>query len=251
MGASAEKNRLSPEERDVYAKKHAGLVKHIASRIAMTLPSHVDTEDLLHDGVVGLMDALHRFDPSKGIQFKTFVSNRIRGAILDALRSKDFASRGARRRLRELNKAEETLCHRLGRYPERAELAQELSITEGEIERRRNESKTGFVGSLQESRLRNEEGETWLDSLADDGPSVDALADKATKKQLLKEGLKTLKERDRLLLSLYYFEDLNIREIAAILEVSEARVSQLHGRALKKLREYLENTSLETLKVAH
>lgn len=236
MNVSLQQGRLSREQQEEYAKEYAGLVKHIAKRMALSLPQHVDTEDLVNEGIIGFMEALQRFDQGKGAQFKTFAANRIRGAILDYLRKRDFASRGARRRLRELQKAEEALTHELGRYPTPTEVAFHMGVTLDEVARRKREAHIGYVSSLNESALRNENSETQMDMLQSDDPQVIDQAMRNEKIRALRECLEYLPEREQLLLNLYYFEGLNISEIAEILSVSEARVSQLHRRALGKLK---------------
>lgn len=240
VSVSLKKRGLSEAEKEEFAIKYAGLVKHIAKRMAMGIPQHVDTEDLINEGVVGFMEALQRFDFNNGAQFQTFATTRIRGAILDSLRKKDFASRGARRRLRELHRAEESLLQELGRYPTPAELAYRMGVKVEEVARRKREGHLGYVSSLNEDAMRTESNETHLDNLRDSEPAVIEQVERSEKVEKLREQLAFLPEREQLLLNLYYFEGLNISEIAQVLGVSEARISQLHRRALRKLREGLE-----------
>lgn len=240
MSISLQQGRLSKTERDEYARDYAGLVKSIARRMALSLPHHVDREDLINEGIIGFMEALQRFDHTKGVQFKTFASNRIRGAILDYLRRRDFASRGARQRLRELHKAEESLTHELKRYPSSTELAGRMGVTVSEVASRQREGHVGYVSSLNETALRTESKETHLDLLQAEGPDVCELAAKNERVKALREKLELLSDREQLLLSLYYFEGLKISEIAQVLSISEARVSQLHRRALRKLKSAIE-----------
>lgn len=233
--------QLSPEEKKDLAAQYAKLVKHIALRMAVKLPAHIEVDDLIHDGVIGLMDALNRFDPSKRIKFQTFASTRIHGAMLDALRAMDWASRGARRRGRELHLAEEQLHQTLGRQPNTQELAGFTGLTPDELRRRKQETTLVHLVSLDESRSNSEECDDSLGaSLIDDSANVVEFCFQAEKKQMLLRALKTLPERDQLILNLYYFEEMNIREIGAVLGVSEARISQLHGRCMRRLREFLE-----------
>ncbi|HIB68688.1 MAG TPA: FliA/WhiG family RNA polymerase sigma factor [Phycisphaerales bacterium] len=242
MSVSLQQGSLNRSQQEELAKEYAGLVKHIAKRMALSLPQHVDTEDLINEGIIGFMEALKRFDASKGAQFKTFASNRIRGAILDFLRKRDFASRGARRRLRELNHAEESLTHELGRYPTPVELAYKMGVNTEEVARRKREGHLGYVSSLNETAMRTESTETHMDNLQSSEPDVSDIAAKNERVESLRANLELLPEREQLLLNLYYFEGLNISEIAQVLSVSEARVSQLHRRALGKLKDAIEPT---------
>jgi RNA polymerase sigma factor for flagellar operon FliA len=237
---AASTSKLSAQERDALASQYAGLVKHIASRMSVMLPAHIEMEDLIHDGVIGLMDALNRFDPSKGVKFQTYAANRIRGAMLDALRSLDWVSRGARRRARELHVAEQTLSQSIGRQPSLDELTSHSGLSRTEVWRRQQERDLGFLASLDEVRSTSDDFEERLgDTLRDPHADVEGAALKSSRREALLRGLKSLSEREQLILSLYYFEDLNIREIGTILGVSEARISQLHSRCMRKLREIL------------
>lgn len=242
---------LTAEEKNEYAKQYARLVKPIARRISAGLPAHLTFEDLLHEGIVGLLDALDRFDPSQGYELKTFATQRIKGAILDALRRDDFTGRGVRRRARELYKAKEKLSHKLGRTPAKKELADEAGITETELHRRESELSQAKLDSLQQ-RMRGGSGmgSTLQEMVADKTYDTAAQAEVQMKIQVMKEGLKTLPEREQMLLALYYNEGLNTREIAAIFSVSEARISQLHRRALKRVEEYMQASPLASEKTA-
>jgi RNA polymerase sigma factor for flagellar operon FliA len=240
--APATQNRLSPEEKDQLAAQYAGLVKHIAFRLAVTLPNRIEVEDLVHDGVIGLMEALNRFDPSKGVKFQTFAATRIRGAILDALRNLDWLSRGARHRSKEVHLAEEALGHEVGRKPTLEELSNHCGLSLVELQRRRFESELGFVASLDEVRTGTEDNDERLaDKVADPSSDMDEFVERTHRREALRRGLETLRERERLVLALYYFEEMNIREIGKILGVSEPRVSQLLGRSIRKLKAFLED----------
>lgn len=237
----SDSSALNREDRARLVERHAGLVKHIAGRMAVLLPQHVEMDDLIHDGVLGLMEALDRYDDSRGVRFETYAATRIRGRILDALRSRDWISRGARRRAREVERAEESLAHSLGRRPSREELCQQTGWSVAEIERRRRETSEGLVLSLDEMRsLMESAEETVGENLADPRVDVQRDVEISNRREILLEALRGLSERERLVLALYYFEDLNIREIAGVLGVSEPRVSQLHTRSLRKLREALK-----------
>lgn len=235
MSTTLENPRVTPQ--------HRRLVRQIAVKIAAGLPQHVEVEDLIQEGMVGLLEALERFDPDKGVQLTTFLSTRVRGAILDALRSSDFASRGARRRLREMHQAEENLTHVLGRTPAPKEVAEWMKVSRDELERRRHENVIGFVCSLQEKPSGVQEGPTWMDQLVDKEPSVESQAARDLAKERLKTAIAALPERERILLALHYFEDLKMTEIAGILGISGTRAFQLHRRALEKLRSAIDQTA--------
>ncbi|MEW6279630.1 MAG: FliA/WhiG family RNA polymerase sigma factor [Candidatus Eremiobacterota bacterium] len=228
MAAAADMDRVVAENQ--------GLVRHIARKLVGRLPHTVELDDLIHDGMVGLMDAYNRFDPSRGIKFQTFASSRIRGSMLDSLRSQDWVSRGGRRRVRDVQQAEESLRHRLGRQPSRDEVSRQLGVTRAELDRRTGAGSDSFLLSLDDVR---EGQESALNNLADPGADVEASVLRQDRKAVLLRALKGLSRREQLVLGLYYFEDFSIHDIASVLSVSEARVSQLHRRALGRLREAL------------
>lgn len=240
MAPTITANRLTTEEKRALAEQYAPLVKHVASRLAVYLPPFLDKQDLINDGVVGLMDSLDRFDPTKGIKFQTFAAQRIRGAILDALRTHDWVGRGARQRARDVKLAEEKLSQTLGRAPSAQEVCDQVGIAPTELMRRRREESQGQVFSLDEIRsLSDGAGETRASTLVDPHACVESQANHTFRREVLLQGLKHLSTREQTVLSLYYFEELNVREIAQVLGVSEPRVSQLHTRSLKKLKEHL------------
>ena len=232
---------LSQEEKHALAAEYARLVKHIALRMSAQLPAHIEVDDLIQDGVIGLMDALNRFDPSKRIKFQTFATTRIHGAMLDALRTMDWASRGARRRARELHLADEQLHQALGRQPNNQDLSGFTGLSLDELRRRKQEVAQVQLVRLDDTRSSSDEsGDSLRDSLVDENANVVEFCFKAETKRLLLKALKTLPKRDQVVMNLYYFEEMNIRQIGAILGVSEARISQLNGRCMRRLRELLE-----------
>lgn len=205
---------------------YSPLVKFVVGRLRSRLPSHVDTEDLTSDGLLGLLDAMDRFDPSRGLQFQTFAVRRIRGAILDGLRAADWAPRNARDRIRTVDAAEETLSHRLGRSPSPAEVAAETSLDPAEVHRAAADRATSTTVSLDE----HPEDPA---SLVDDGtPDAELPLE-------LSGSIRRLPERDQVVLALYYWERLTLGEIGRVLGVSESRVSQLHSRATRRLQDLL------------
>lgn len=230
--AGAPPTTLTQDEKKRLAMSYSKFVLPIARKVASRLPGHLSVEDLIQEGVAGLLEALDRFDPSQGIDLKTFASRRIRGAIIDALRRDDLASRGVRQRARAMAVAENALQHRLNREPSREELAAEMGWSRSELCRRTDEVARASVTSIFSVATRREGRErTLLETLRDSHDTAE-MAERSLEVQSMRKALGMLKEREQLLLSLYYKEGLTTREIGEILGVSEARISQIHRRAL-------------------
>ncbi|NMA55665.1 MAG: FliA/WhiG family RNA polymerase sigma factor [Firmicutes bacterium] len=222
-------------------KKYAPLVKHVAGRLCLTLPAHVEYDDLVGSGVFGLLTAIERFEPKRGIKFETFAANRVRGAILDSLRAADWAPRSLRRRERELARAYGVVERRLGRPATAEEVSAELGIDKKELYKLEGHISQASFLSLDAPLQVTEEGE--LVSLGMKIPAAEGdppqELEKKEKRRLLAQAVEALPDRERLVVTLYYYEDLNIKEIAQILDVTESRISQLHTRALLRLRGHL------------
>jgi RNA polymerase sigma factor FliA len=215
-GDAALRNRL--------VMQYAPLVKYVAGRMRTRLPDTVDQDDLVSDGVLGLMDAVERFDPERGLTFQTFAVPRIRGAIIDGMRAMDFVPRSVRDKLRVVQKAQLALEERLGRSPEVHEVAAETGMPVQQV-RDLTKQASGNHANLDDFDLADE-----LASAADSG--MEAGDDNA----LLMRVVQELAERDQVIIALYYFEGLTLAEIGAVLGVTESRVSQLHSRATATLR---------------
>ncbi len=194
----------------------------------------------MQEGVAGLLEALNRFDPSQGIELKTFASSRIRGAIIDALRRDDVASRGLRRRSRQVQEAEDVLCHRLHREPTQVEVAKELGWSRKDLHRRNDEVARASVTSLFSSTGNGREGGMLLLETIENGYDTAREAERSLQIQEMRRALGSLRSREQILLSLYYKEGLTTREIGEVMGVSEARISQLHKRALRDLANFME-----------
>lgn len=216
---------------------YAPLVKYVAGRVGTGLPTHVDTGDLVQSGIFGLVDAIEKFDPGRGWKFETYAMQRIRGAILDDLRSQDWVPRVIRSRAREVERALERLGARLHRTPTDVELAEELGISISDLRDLYGQLQLTSVVALEDLISAGKESGSVAETLPDDEAvdPVSALVDKDNLRQLA-EAIEQLSERDRIVVSLYYFESLTLAEIGKVLGVTESRVSQLHTRAVLRLR---------------
>ncbi|NLL18355.1 MAG: FliA/WhiG family RNA polymerase sigma factor [Clostridia bacterium] len=227
--------------REQMTLKYLPLVKYVAGRIPAKLPVHMDREDLISYGVLGLMDAIDKFDAGRGIKFETYASQRIRGAILDALRQNSWAPRSVMDKLRRVNNAYKSFEGK-EQEPSEEEIAAQAEMSVQELRSVLAEVNRLGVDSLEQFLTDNSEDNFRLgDILADqDSPNPEAVYIDKEIKERLASALQQLSERDYLVLSLYYYEGLTLKEIGAVLEVSESRVSQLHARALIRLRGELE-----------
>jgi RNA polymerase sigma factor for flagellar operon FliA len=207
-------------------------VKRLAGRLAARLPAHLDVRDLVQAGLVGLLDALTKFEPDRGVQFWSYAETRVRGAMLDSLRSLDPLPRSVRRRRREIEQAFSRLEMRLGRAATDTELAEELGIDVSELAKVLNEVRGMEIG------LALAEGSDDLIQFVADDNAVDpfVIVERDEMKEHLAKSLEALPEREQLLIALYYHEELTMKEIGKVLHVNESRVSQLHSRAVLRLR---------------
>jgi len=232
----------SARERLVVA--YSPMVKFVAGRLGAGLPSHVEDADLISYGLVGLIGAIERFEPERGIKFETFAMTRIRGAIIDELRSLDWVPRSVRSRAREIEAAQAKLEHELQRAPTEAELAAKLNMTEEELQSALLEIANSSVYALDELwTVSDSSGDqvSLLDTIADESAAdpQEALASTEVK-DLLTEAISGLPEREQLVVALYYYENLTLREIGEVLGVTESRVSQLHTKAVMRLKSSLQ-----------
>lgn len=226
-----------PELRDALILQYAPLVKYVIGRMAVSLPGLLNHEDLLNYGTIGLIQAVDRFDPTQGVKFETYAIRRIRGSILDSIRSLHPLSRDANRRGREIEQAYDALILKLERIPLDKEVAEHLGLTLAQFHTMLVEASATIV-SL-DTPLGDGEGDraALVDQIADEGlPDPADVVDQQDLKRALVRALENLSERDRLVISLYYYEELTLREISEVLSVSTSRVSQLHAAAIFKLR---------------
>ena len=215
------------------------LVKYIAGRLAIGLPRSVEMDDLINAGVVGLIEAYHNFDPAKGVKFETYASLRVRGSILDELRGMDWVPRSTRARSREIERAISRLENELGRSPSEVELASGLGVEMSEYYSMIEDVSSTSLLSLDEVTHGEDDDKPvpLVDTLRAPGQSS-ALSDieAGEMRDLLADSLGLLTEQERLVVALYYYEELTLKEIGQVLELSESRVSQLHTKAVLSLR---------------
>jgi len=229
-----------PRLRDQIIVQYAPLVKYVVGRLAINMPTIVDSDDIISYGTLGLIDAVERFDPTRGIKFETYAIARIRGAIIDALRSLDQIPRTARQRAREIEAAIAELEAKFKRPPTDEEVAGHMGM---DVERYREACvRTNVMTLSLDSLLTTDDDEGGSGGMKpytfEDRDSPDPLA--ATERRELEKALvvavKNLPERERLVLSLYYYEELTMKEISRVMEISESRVCQLHAQAVLRLR---------------
>ncbi|MEW5919725.1 MAG: FliA/WhiG family RNA polymerase sigma factor [Bacillota bacterium] len=230
------------ETRDALIQEYLPLVKQIAGRLSLGLPPQVEEEDLVASGVIGLLEALERFNPAYDTGFKTFATWRIRGAMLDELRKLSWPPRSLYRRLRELQGAEQKLAHQLGREPSTAELATELKWSPEAVEQVYSQMNSYSLVSLESllfAPAASAEGKEEELLPAGSFITPEENLEREERREVLTQAIAALAEREKLLLALYYKEELTLKEIGIVLDVSTARVSQLHARALRSLRNRL------------
>ena len=238
-GASRQRRRAEARERLIL--HYAPLVKYVASRVATGLPPRVELSDLMSYGMFGLMDALEKFDPARHTRFETYAMARIRGAIIDELRSLDWVPRSVRSKGRQIDNAYEEVEGRLKRAPTDAEVAQHLGIGLGDLRDALMQISFASVVALDELVSGpGGEGASLLDGLSDlaAGDAAAGLESRESR-QMLAEGIRSLPERERVVIALYYFEGLTLAEIGEVLQVTESRVCQIHTKAVRKLRDQL------------
>jgi RNA polymerase sigma factor for flagellar operon FliA len=236
----------SAVERDLLLMEHLPTVRYIARRIHERLPQHVDLDDLVSAGVVGLIDAFSKFDHSKKVQFKSYAQFRIRGAILDSLRTLDWSPRELRRKGRAVEEAIRTVTQRIGHAPSEQEISAEMSLSLGEYQQLLGDLKGLEIGSLHMERSEDSGDEelAYIPGSPDEDPLFRCL--KGEMKQRLADAIDDLPEKERMVLTLYYYEELTMKEIGLTLGVVESRVSQIHSSAVLRLR-----SSMAGLRAAH
>ena len=223
-------------DRNALIKQYQPLVRRLAHHLMAKLPANVQVDDLIQVGLIGLSEALSRYEATQGVQFETFATQRIRGAMLDELRENDWMSRGSRKSQREIEHALTRLEHELGRSPLESEIAQALGLSLADYQTLLNKVR-GTQLLYLEDMGGGDEDESFLDRhLSDrDADPFNILRDHRLRRALV-AAIKTLPEREQQVMSMYYEQDMNLKEIAAVLEVTESRVCQLHSQSIARLR---------------
>ncbi len=236
----------NPKLREQLIIEYSGLVKLVAGRLGMYLGYTVEYDDLVGYGIFGLIDAIDKFELTKGVKFETYASLRIRGSILDQIRKMDWIPRTLRQKQKKLDQAMQELETKYGRPATKEELSEHLEMSCEELEGILNQTQLANLVSLDEyleqgSEVRTEAGNKAVFK------QPEQVIERQEMKRMLAEAIDTLTEKEQKVIALYYFEEMTLKEISRILDVSESRVSQLHTKALKKMRQKLGGDNMEIL----
>jgi RNA polymerase sigma factor FliA len=229
--------------RDRLILTYAPLVKYVAGRLGSGLPAHVDDDDLISYGLLGLIGAIERYDPDRDVKFETYAIARIKGSIIDELRAMDWVPRSVRARARDIERAIAELERKLHRAPTDEEIAEKLGITEEELGDSLTDISRSSIAALDELWTVNTGGGgggdqvALIDTIEDaDAPDPQGSLSQTEMKEAVGEAIARLPEREKLVVTLYYYEELTLREIGEVLGVTESRVSQLHTKAILRLK---------------
>ena len=231
----------TPELREKIIIEYASLVKIVAGKLGIYLGYNVEYDDLVGYGTFGLIDAIDKYDFDKGVKFETYASLRIRGAILDQVRRMDWLPRTVRQKQKRMDAAYQKLETESGRFATDEELAAELEISVEELNQWQAQTKAAGVVSLDEYLEQGSENGIVAGSESEDFAQPEKQVEQKAMKELLVQSLESLTEKEKKVILLYYYEELTLREISEVLEVSESRISQLHTKAIQKLRLKLGN----------
>jgi RNA polymerase sigma factor FliA len=246
-GRSVSKRRNTQawrEKRDRIVLEHLPLVKAIAIRVHENLPVHVDLDDLIHAGVLGLFDAVEKYDNGKNVQFHSYAKHRIKGAILDSLRQMDWASRDLRRRQKQVESVTRELSTKLGRNPQETEVAQEMGVGMDRWRRMQIELRT--IGVVSATPAGEGDRDRMQECAATDDYQPDRMCERRELRSKLAEAIGSLPDRYQKVVLLYYTNDLTMKEIGEVLGVNESRVSQIHKTALKRMAGVLQGEGISS-----
>lgn len=228
--------------RDYFIKKYSPLVKYVAGKVAMGKPGNIEYDDLVGYGVFGLIDAIEKFDPQKNVKFKTYAVTRIRGAIYDELRSIDFVPRSVRQKAKEVEQAIAHVEERTGRPATDQEIADEMQIDIKEFYTTLTKISSTSVLSLSDSWFNGDDSDKIsIQDTIESSPKLnpDTTVERDSVKELIIKAINELPDKERKVLVLYYYEDLTLKEIGEVLSVTESRVSQLHTKAIARMKSKL------------
>ena len=235
------KKKLTVQERNQIVESYLPMIQCIARRISSRLPSNIQYSDLISNAVIGLMDAIQKYDPSRNNKFKTYAEFRVRGAILDALRAQDWTPRSIRDKAKRIDRVTKALEQKYSRPPNEQEIAEALEMSLEEYHSMLNQTKEVSIVSIDESAIFNHTDKNSVLKMLEDSDSSLQKINKKSLQKVIVEAIKELPERQRIVLSLYYYEEFNLRKIGQILKVTESRVSQLHAQAIERLKYKLVN----------
>ncbi|MBK9574785.1 MAG: RNA polymerase sigma factor FliA [Rhodoferax sp.] len=224
-------------DRNALIRQYQPLVRRLAHHMMAKLPASVQVDDLIQVGLIGLSEALTRYEAAQGVQFETFATQRIRGAMIDELRENDWMSRGSRKSQKEIEQAMRRLEHELGRSPIESEIAAELNMTLAEYQTLLGKVQGTQLVYLEDMSRGNDDEDNFLDRHVADSEAdpLNMLRDQRLR-QALVTAIKALPEREQLIMSMYYEQDMNLKEIAAVMNVTESRICQLHSQSIARLR---------------
>lgn len=237
-------DKNDPSYRDQLITEYLPYVKRIVHRIAVHLPATIDIDDLMNVGVIGLIQAVDRYDPSRDNKFMTYAVFRIKGAVLSELRSRDFLSRSNRRKIRDLENACLKLEQKLGREVDDFEVANELGVDVEQVYRTKQMSSISFISFEELGFSSRDEKEKLLSYLVDKDDDAMTLTRLKELQEALARAIEQLPEKEKLVISLYYIEELTMKETGKVLNITESRVSQIHSQAILRLRAKLKKEKL-------
>ncbi len=240
------KDKSNKKYRDELIIQYIYLTKYVIGRIQLSLPNNIAIEDVTSFGVEGLINAIEKFSPEKGARFETYAIMRIRGTIIDKIRSQDWLPRSTRKKIKDIKAAIESLKQELGRYPSLQEISQRVELDKEKINTLLSEDTS--IGSLYDKKYSGDEGIELIDTIEDTNNQspLEKLEEKDVKNEL-QAALKKLPERERMVMVLYYHENMTLKEIGESIEVSESRVCQIHAQAIMKLRNILNQSRNERI----
>lgn len=224
-------------DRNALIRQYQPLVHKLAHHMMAKLPANVQVDDLIQVGLIGLSEALSRFEATQGVQFETFATQRIRGAMLDELRENDWVSRGTRKSQKEIEESMRRLEHRLGRSPKESEIAADLGLSLSDYQDLLNKVRGTQLVYLEDINHSSDDEDSFLDRQMGDAEAdpLNMLRNERIRQALI-AAIKALPEREQYIMSMYYEQDMNLKEIAAVLDVTESRICQLHSQSIARLR---------------